>query len=94
MIDLLARTALVTPDLTAEPRIVQIWTLTQAIANSAYVLLVVVGVGDWWWRTTQAVAPQPAAAITATTPPAPGTGAPGRDSLVASVISDQTASVT
>jgi hypothetical protein len=43
VIDLLARTALVTPDLTAEPRIVQIWTLTQTIANSAYVLLVVVG---------------------------------------------------
>lgn len=43
VIDLLARTALVTPDLTAEPRIVAIWTITQGIANSAYVLLVVAG---------------------------------------------------
>jgi hypothetical protein len=66
---------------------------------SGVALLLVVGVGEWWWRTTQAVVPQLAADMTATTPLAPDTVASGGDAGVVSLpggqavwAGDQTAS--
>jgi hypothetical protein len=55
----------------------------------AALLLLLMGAGDWWWRTTQAALPPPAADKPVIAQPEVGEVAPSPDSLVASILSDQ-----
>jgi hypothetical protein len=63
--------------------------LQRYLGAMAALFVLLVSAGDWWWRTTRAALPQPTVERTAMPQPEVGTVAPDPDSLVASVMSNQ-----